>query len=82
MISLRCATVISEIYYRLRTLAQASSTVVFNNFGYSAQIGHGYDRDTPWKGGTRILNIESEASSMIRHDTLPIFKYMCIIESW
>ncbi|XXG41621.1 hypothetical protein AAC387_Pa01g2052 [Persea americana] len=32
--------------------------------------------DTSW---TRILQIKSEVSNTIRHDTLPILKYPCII---
>lgn len=31
--------------------------------------------------GTWILHIKSQLSNVIRHDALPILKYMCIIDS-
>ena len=48
---------------------------------YDAQIRHGYCRDRQFMDTamTRTLHIKSDVSDMIRHDMLPILKYLCII---
>ena len=45
-------------------------------FTYDAQIRRGHAMDMV---GTRILHIKGEVPHMIRHNTLPILKYLCII---